>query len=187
GVWERDIPSGEGRWDRHVFGFWGLDPKDGTPTYEQAIAHLHPDDRMLMSYAESTQTPGRYAQRYRVLRPDGTTRWIHSQWEVKSSAGGKPERAIGIMVDDTVVYNSARALGEANAQLELAVELGRIAIWRHDLATGRIHYNDRGFALLDMPERPDGVPVAELHAMVHPDDLPILLAADQHALRDDAP
>ena len=187
GVWERDIPSGEGRWDRHVFGFWGLDPKDGTPTYEQAITHIHPDDRMLISYAESTQTPGRYAQRYRVLRPDGTTRWIHSQWEVKSSAGGKPDRAIGIMVDDTVVYNSARALGEANAQLELAVELGRIAIWRHDLATGRIHYNDRGFALLDMRARPEGVPVAELHAMVHPDDLPILLAADQRALLADTP
>ena len=31
GIWEREIPSGEGRWDRHVFGFWGLDPAAGTP------------------------------------------------------------------------------------------------------------------------------------------------------------
>ena len=31
GLWERRIPSGEGRWDRHVFGFWGLDPAAGTP------------------------------------------------------------------------------------------------------------------------------------------------------------
>jgi PAS domain S-box-containing protein len=187
GVWERDIPSGQGRWDRHVFGFWGLDPRDGTPSYEQAIQHIHPDDRGLMSYADSTRSAGRYAQRYRVLRPDGSTRWIHSQWEVKNSLHGRPERAIGIMVDDTVVYNSARALGEANAQLELAVELGRIAIWRHDLRTGRIHYNDRGFALLDMPARSTGIAADELHAMVHPDDLPVVLAAERRALVADAP
>ena len=36
GVWERDIPSGEGRWDRHVFGFWGLDREPGTPRYDEA-------------------------------------------------------------------------------------------------------------------------------------------------------
>jgi signal transduction histidine kinase/ActR/RegA family two-component response regulator len=187
GVWERDIPSGKGHWDRHVFGFWGLEPRVGTPTYEEAIQHIHPDDRALMRYSESTRAAGRYAQRYRVLRPDGSTRWIHSQWEVKNSAEGRPERAIGIMVDDTVVYNSARALGEANAQLELAVELGRIAIWRQDLKTGRIHYNERGFHLLDIPARADGVPVAELHATIHPDDLPQVLAATERALHADAP
>ena len=31
GVWEREIPSGEGRWDKHVFSFWGIDPSAGTP------------------------------------------------------------------------------------------------------------------------------------------------------------
>jgi PAS domain-containing protein len=45
GLWERRIPSGEGRWDRHVFGFWGLDPATGTPPFEQAIQRIHPDDR----------------------------------------------------------------------------------------------------------------------------------------------
>ncbi len=187
GVWERAIPSGQGHWDRHVFGFWGLDPRAGTPTHLQALQQIHPDDRALMSYTQTTQAAGRYAQRYRVLRPDGTTRWIHSQWEVKNSPQGKPDRAIGIMVDDTLVYNSARALGEANAQLELAVELGRIAIWRHDLKTQRIHYNDRGFALLDVPPRPGGLPLEEMHARVHPDDMPLVLASAEHALASDTP
>ena len=45
GIWEREIPSGEGRWDRHVFGFWGLDPAAGTPNYDEAIQHIHPEDR----------------------------------------------------------------------------------------------------------------------------------------------
>ncbi len=73
GVWERRIPSGEGRWDRHVFGFWGLDPATGTPPFEEAIQRIHPDDRVKMIYAESTQRAGRYSQRYRVIQPDGKT------------------------------------------------------------------------------------------------------------------
>ena len=187
GIWEREIPSGRGHWDRHVFNFWGLDPREGTPSYEHAIQHIHPDDRDPTSYAASTLAAGHYAQRYRVLRPDGTTRWIHSQWEVKNSTQGQPDRAIGIMVDDTVVYNSARALGEANAQLELAVELGRITIWRHDLKAQRLHYSDRGFSLLDIPKRADGMPVGELLSHIHPDDVSMVLASADRALVSDGP
>ena len=135
GVWERRIPSGEGRWDRHVFGFWGLDPRDGTPPFEEAIQRIHPDDRVEMIYAESTQRAGRYAQRYRVIQPDGKTRRIHSQWAVKNGPQARPTAPIGIMMDDTEAYESARALVDVNAQLKLAVDLGHIAIWRHDLRT----------------------------------------------------
>ena len=171
GIWERDIPSGEGRWDRHVFGFWGLDPATGTPTYEEAIERIHPDDRARMTYAESTRRAGRYAQRYRVVQPDGTTRWIHSQWEVKNGPRGTPDRAVGVMMDDTEAYDAARALSDVNAQLKLAVELGQIAIWRHDLRTDRMHYNDRAFELLGMAPRPDGLSIDEVRALIHPDDI----------------
>lgn len=40
GVWERKIPSGEGRWDRHVFGFWGMEPTDGTPDHALAASRI---------------------------------------------------------------------------------------------------------------------------------------------------
>ena len=120
GIWERDIPSGEGRWDKHVFDFWGIDPAEGTPHYHEAIKRIHPEDRAAMIYAESTRRAGRYSQRYRVIHPDGKTRWIHSQWEVKNGPRGVPDRAIGVMMDDTETYEAARALSEVNAQLKLA-------------------------------------------------------------------
>ena len=187
GVWEREIPSGHGRWDRHVFNFWGLEVSDRAPALEDARKYVHPDDRPHSRYGESTRTPGRYSQRYRVLRPDGSTRWIHSQWEVKSSPQGTPERAVGIMVDDTVVYTSARALGEAHAQLELAVELGRIAIWRYDLGTRRMRFNDRGRTMLDLPAHPQGMTVEEVQGFIHPDDRPLVSAALERALASDQP
>ena len=182
GIWEREIPSGEGRWDRHVFGFWGIDPDAGTPNYSDAIQHIHPEDRARMVYADSTRRAGRYTQRYRVIQPDGKTRWIHSQWEVKNGPRGTPDRALGVMMDDTEAYDAARALSDANAQLKLAVDLGKIASWRHDLRTGRMHYSDLAFELLGMTPRPEGLSIDEVRAMIHPDDIPLVLASAEQAL-----
>jgi PAS domain S-box-containing protein len=187
GLWERRIPSGEGRWDRHVFGFWGLDPADGTPSFNDAIERIHPEDRVRMNYLESTARAGRYAQRYRVIHADGRTRWIHSQWEVKNGPNGQPDRAVGIMMDDTEAYDSARALGDVSAQLKMAVELGNIAIWRHDLRTERMYYSDRAFQLLQMKPRPEGMAIDEIRAMIHPDDVPGVLASAEQALHSDQP
>ncbi|MDQ2733695.1 MAG: PAS domain-containing protein, partial [Pseudomonadota bacterium] len=187
GLWERRIPSGEGRWDRHVFGFWGLDPADGTPSFTDAIARIHPEDRAKMNYVESTHRAGRYAQRYRVIHADGRTRRIHSQWEVKNGPNGEPDRAVGIMMDDTEAYASARALDDVSAQLKMAVELGNIAIWRHDLRSQRMYYSDRAFDLLQMPARPEGLSIAEVRALIHPDDLPGVLESAEQALHSDQP
>lgn len=168
GFWEREIPSGEGRWDKHVFGFWGLDPKDGTPNYAEAIQRIHPEDRARMTYGESTKRAGRYVQRYRVVHPDGKTRWIQSQWEVKNGSGGVPERTVGFMVDDTEAHEAARALSDVNAQLKMAVEVGKVVVWKHDLRTDRMHYDDRGFELLGVTPCAEGLSLAEARSSSTP-------------------
>ena len=187
GIWEREIPSGEGRWDKYVFGFWGIDPADGTPHHDAAFEHIHPVDRARMVYPESTRRAGRYAQRYRVVQRDGTTRWIHSQWEIKNGPRGIPDRAIGVMMDDTETYKAARALSDVNAQLKLAVDLGKIAIWRRDLRTGRMHLSDVAFELLGMAPRPEGLSLDEMRSLVHPDDLPLVVASIEQTLTADRP
>src|SRR5690606_12963113 len=45
GVWEREIPSGRGQWDRHVFRFFGFDPSEKTPDFDVASERIHPQDR----------------------------------------------------------------------------------------------------------------------------------------------
>ncbi|MBX3607478.1 MAG: PAS domain-containing protein [Piscinibacter sp.] len=187
GVWERDIPSGRGRWDRHVFAFWGLDPRQGTPDYAAAMSAVHPEDRERLPVTVGDLRAGRYAQRYRVFQPDGRLRWLHSQWEIRNGPGGVPDRAIGIMMDDTESYELARSLDDASAQLKMAVELADIAVWRHDLRSNRMHYNDRAYAVLDIPPRPDGLSIEEVRALIHPEDLPEVLASAKRALQNDRP
>ncbi len=187
GIWERAIPSGEGRWDKHVFGFWGIDPAEGTPHHDDAIEHIHPEDRARGVYPESTRRAGRYAQRYRVIQRDGKMRWIHSQWEVKNGPRGVPDRALGVMMDDTEAYEAARTLSDVSAQLKLAVDLGKIAIWRRDLRTGRMHLSDIAFELLGLAPRPDGLSLDEMQSLVHSDDRPLIAASVEQVLATDQP
>jgi len=187
GVWEREIPSGVGRWDRHVFNFWGMEPTPGgAPDHAEALSRIHPDDRST-AYIDSTHQAGRYARRYRVVQPDGSIRWIQSQWEVKNSVEGVPVRTVGIMFDDTEVYQLARSLDDTAAQLKLVTELADVVLWRHDFKTNRVHYNDHGFKVLGIPHRAGGLTLEEARAVTHPDDVPRLAASSAHALATGVP
>jgi PAS domain S-box-containing protein len=76
---------------------------------------------------------------------------------------------------------------ELESQLALAVELGRIALWRHDLKAGRMHYNEQGWRTLGLPPRPEGITLDEARALVHPDDLPRVLASAEAAMKSSQP
>jgi PAS domain S-box-containing protein len=82
---------------------------------------------------------------------------------------------------------TATAATELESQLALAVQLGRISIWRHDLKTGLMHYNEHGWHTLGMAPRPEGITLEEARALVHPDDLPRVLASAAAAMESAQP
>ena len=187
GIWERDIVSGKGRWDRHVFGFWGLPPADSPPEHDDALRQLHPEDELASVHEASIKQAGRYAHRYRVVQPDGSVRWLHSQWEVKNSPEGQPDRILGIIMDDTEAYDLAFSRNSTTAHMKLAVELANLLIWRHDLKTGRLYFDDRGYRTLGMATPPDGLSLKETRDRIHPDDVKKLERSAQLALETGKP
>ncbi len=189
GVWERDVRTLQGRWDRHVFGFWGLSDADATPDFATATKSIVGDDRAALDQAfrESIRRAGTYSHRFRVRPSDGVLRQLRSQWIVKDGADGQPERVIGIMVDDTEAWNLASSYSETAEQLGLALELGHIIVWRHDLRSDRVHVGDRAFELLGLPKAAADLSAAELRELVHPDDRPALRAALEQAVASGRP
>jgi PAS domain S-box-containing protein len=71
---------------------------------------------------------------------------------------------------------------DADSELALALELGHIAVWRVDIASQRVHPNGHAWAVLGLQPRDDGLSVAELRAMTHPDDLPRVVASTEAAI-----
>ncbi|HET7793336.1 MAG TPA: PAS domain-containing protein [Rhizobacter sp.] len=186
-VWERSIPDGVGHWDRHMFRFFDMQPHEGMPAFDVAAQRIHPADGVSEAYHASTRQAGVYEHRYRILRPDGSVRRVHSRWEVKNSPLGVPERVIGLLVDDTEAYQLADAFNKANAQLKIAVELGNIAIWRHDLKLNRFFYNDHAYKILGLEPREEGLSLDEVRSYIHPDDMPHVLETAERSLHTNEP
>jgi PAS domain S-box-containing protein len=172
GVWERDLGTMQGRWDRQAYRFWGIEPSEPVPSFGQALMRVAEADRADLDrlYQRSLQQPGRYAARYRVRGDDGVWRRIHSQWEVKTGSDGRPQRVLGLLMDDSEPFLLAQEVSELESQLTLAVDLGDIAVWRHDLRSRRLQLNAQALRMLGLPPRPQGFTVGEITDFVHPDD-----------------
>ena len=81
---------------------FGLGPAEAM-TFEHLVAFIHPDDRATWRHnirqALDTDQPMR--NEFRVLRPDGSVRWIASQGRPQGNAAGKPRRLLGVSIDVT--------------------------------------------------------------------------------------
>ncbi len=84
---------------------------------------IHPDDReRAMQAALNDQVAGRYAVEYRILRPDGSQRWILDRAFPIRDAAGEVYRIAGIAEDITAARNAREALRTSEAQLRAIIE-----------------------------------------------------------------
>jgi PAS domain S-box-containing protein len=186
GAWERDPKTLEGRWDDHVFRFFGFAP-GSTPHFAEAAARVHPDDRLDSYFRDSLAHPGSYSQRYRIQRPDGTTAHMHSQWRVIAGADGRPERVIGVMLDDTEARELALRAQTERMQLGMALSLSGIGLWRYDIDRQRIFHDQQVLNLLGRHFEPNGVPLQEVRGWIHPDDVAEVREALERTLAEGGP
>ncbi|MBK8529751.1 MAG: PAS domain-containing protein [Rubrivivax sp.] len=190
GTWHRDPVTLKGHWDRHMFRFWGLPPSSATPDFAQAIEAIDAADRegVDRTFRTSLRTPGSYAHRYRVRRPDGSVRHLQSQWVVGSvQPDGSPAEVLGVVVDDTEVWLQARARSEIESQLALAEDMAGVVRWVRDLRTQRMLYNARGSDMMGVDLKSDGMSADDFRTMVHPDDVAALEVAAEHTIRTGEP
>jgi two-component system sensor kinase FixL len=112
---------GSARW-LHLFGF----EPDAAVTFEDVIQHIHPDDRGTVErdVRRALADGGDYAGEYRVVRPDGSQRWLAARGRTYSDAGGKPARMVGAATDITA---GIQAETEATLQRNELAHLSRVA------------------------------------------------------------
>lgn len=144
GVWERDATTMAGRWDPHVWAIWGI-PVDGeAPPLDQAMLSIpQPDrDHSIGVFQRSLANCGSYSVRYRLMRPDGELRHVYSHWEVRPGPDGLPQRALGIIQDETEVLRQSQREAELAHRLEMATNAAGVAVWSLD-PTGRPHWDSQ--------------------------------------------
>jgi len=109
GTFDWDLVTGHLAWDDRLLAMFGLEPA----TFDQSIdafrKRLHPDDarRVEEILQNCIAACSDYDAEYRVVRPDGETRWMHARGQVLCGADGTPERLLGAAYDTTGTREAA--------------------------------------------------------------------------------
>jgi len=82
---------------------YGFDPERGIPSFEEMIQRIHPEDRpRVAEIAERANCAGKdFEAHFRLLLPDGTTRYVHGVGHPVFNASGAPVEFVGILMDVT--------------------------------------------------------------------------------------
>jgi PAS domain S-box-containing protein len=65
------------------------------------VEAIHPDDRQRVIAASARQVAGTYDEEYRIIRPDGSLRWIRDRAFPVTNEAGEIDRVVGVARDIT--------------------------------------------------------------------------------------
>ena len=90
GTWEWDLSSGRVTWDERLEVMYGFAPGTFDGTYEAYQQVLHPEDRSMVQDAirHALETTSGHHVQHRIVRPDGTIRWIEGWGRVLQDDDG---------------------------------------------------------------------------------------------------
>ena len=121
GVWSIDLTTGLARGTAQFFRIMGLPPTTGPIPMDAIRALRHPDDRerVLSGFRKALEDGSdAYEIEYRIVRPDGSLRWIVGRGRVVRDRAGKPSRYSGIDLDITDRKAAQAELARAKEELE---------------------------------------------------------------------
>jgi len=106
-----------------------------------------PDQAQVIENVKCRRRTG-FNHEYRIVKPDGSIRWIWEQAFPVHDANGQPYRLVGISQDIT-----DRKLAEANLRLSeeqrrLAMDLNQLGSWDWNLLTGELDWSEHTFSIM---------------------------------------
>ncbi|MBD3671764.1 MAG: PAS domain-containing protein [Gammaproteobacteria bacterium] len=181
GNWSADLISGALDWSDEIYRIFGYEPKAITPSVEVFHRAVHPDDRDKVAASEKrAEAHGRHDVVHRIVRPDGTIRYVHELAQAEFDEQGRMVRLQGTVQDVTAREEAAARLQETEERFAFAVEGAGDGIWDWNIPSGEMLLSGNYEPML-------GFEVGELESTieawinsVHPEDL----AAVQHQLQE---
>jgi signal transduction histidine kinase/CheY-like chemotaxis protein len=129
GNWEWQRATDEVLWSDQMFRILGWEPRAVAPSLHRIMERTHPEDRPLFGRSLRHLVEGRDVPPldFRVVRPDGCTRFLHAILEGEESKSGRPMRVRGTIQDITDRRNAEDAFRQAQKLESLGVLAGGIA------------------------------------------------------------
>jgi PAS domain S-box-containing protein len=159
---------------------WGVPASDLYDRVRGGEKRIHPSDRGKVHERFNDWLAGRcdsFDMEYRIVRPDGATRWVHDVGAKIYDGQGKLIRASGVVRDITALKAADEELRESEARYRLLADHSSDLISRHAV-DGRWRYlSPASLAILGYS--PEELVGRDPFEFMHPDDRGMAMLALQ--------
>ncbi len=145
-------------------------------------ARFHPDDAAaLAAKIADVLNPARngfMVADHRVLRPDGSVRWVSARKQVEfavpnASRARRATTGLLAVIDISERISATQSIHDSDQRMRLATEATGVGIWEWNLTTGQIRWDAQVFKIYGVTPTPDGlVDYSTWSNSVLPEDLP---------------
>jgi PAS domain S-box-containing protein len=187
GSFEWNIACEEMIWSDQTFRIFGYD-RTTHPTMEVMVQRTHPEDRTAVRQViSSAMVDGQdFEHEYRLLMPDGSTKYVHAVARAVQGASSGIEFA-GAVTDVTIARETERRLRRSDIYLAESERLRRSSSWAWDVRRQEWAYRSPGiYGLFGFDPQQGEVPLQAFRDRIHPDDRRPNVEAAAQAIRDKA-
>ncbi|WP_339464552.1 sensor domain-containing diguanylate cyclase [Pseudomonas sp. EA_65y_Pfl2_P74] len=112
GTWDWEVDTDRLYWSDAIYGMFGFNIGEVTPSYALFCSCVHPDDRVRVRAGElrCLETGENHDEEYRVVWPDGTIRWLRETGNVVRNEHDAMIKMMGVVRDITEEKASASYL-----------------------------------------------------------------------------
>lgn len=184
GLWELNLGTGR-FWvtslTRELFEFTA----DELVTFDRFLGVIHPEDRerIRQTVQATVQAKSESQVEYRIVRSDGSQRWMLSLGRVHCGKSGQPETLTGISMDITSRKAVERARSDNEARLAAAIEVAALGFYDMSPEPKVLFVDDRLCAILGLPDEERHRALEFWREHLHPDDRPRIMELSQRAWR----
>jgi PAS domain S-box-containing protein len=184
GSWQLDVATRVTHYSEEWYRIFGLS-RDCEPDFSTFFNCVHPKDRGIVAEAEKRAhtADAPFVVEFRIIRPDGETRFIRSMVEAFRNDDGALIQVGGATQDITEQVQATERLRESEARLKDAERMTHVGHWTWDLKTNEVSWSEEIYQILGQPE--DYVPRYESYVeLVAPSDRVRFQASLANCLRE---
>lgn len=161
GFFEFDVEQWSYRSSERIYEMLGLSPDNGPISHEIYEMLVHPEDRLALA-AERLATwraDRLMVATYRIVRPDGQTRWIEARSKIERVKGDVLLGLSGVLQDVTERKLADAELQKQQALRRIVGRTARIGGWTINLPDMHVDCTDEINSMLELPA---GVPSLDM-------------------------
>jgi two-component system sensor histidine kinase UhpB len=160
---------------------WGRSVESLLQRPKSLFEAIHAEDRELAAGIITGQRQMGFDIKYRIVKPDGSVRWIRDIGFPVKDESGKVYRIAGISEDITERNQVVETLRQNEFDLAEAQRVAKLGNWTLDVATGMVRWSDELYRIFDVDKATFDGTYAIFVSRVHPDDRTRVLQANAEA------